>query len=139
MLARVDEIKQLVSQNHDVQETMLRLSRDQNTQLHALAERMKTQEDKMTEMMKKQDENTWAVLSQAKNVFCVVLEVKDMVNQLCAGIVDLRVLLSSQTMTRPLDPTRNLPLFVEDALGEIIEIPLDLVHSWEVTATRGFL
>ncbi len=111
---------------------MLRLSEDQNTQLHALAERMKKQEEDMAESMRKQDENNWKILSQAKSSFCALLEVKDMLHHVCTAIVDIRGLLLSQATTRSLDPTKGLPLIVEDALGNIIEVPLDLVHSWEV-------
>jgi hypothetical protein len=133
MLARVDEIKRLVAQNHGVQEAMLRLSQDQNTQLFALAERMKQHEENMAERMQKQDENHRAVLSQMKSGFGVLIEVKEMLHQVCAAVVDFRVLLSTQTVARTLDPTKNMPLIVEDALGNIIEFPLGLVHSWEVT------
>jgi len=90
MLARVDEITRLVSQNTDVEETMLRLSRDQNTQLHALAERMKKHEIHMAEKLQRQGENSWAILSQVKSGFCVLLEVKDMLHQVCTAVVEIR-------------------------------------------------
>ncbi|KAK4153252.1 hypothetical protein C8A00DRAFT_15503 [Chaetomidium leptoderma] len=122
MLARVDEVKRLVSQSHEVQVAMLHLSRDHSTQLYALGEKVE-----------KQEETGSAVLSQAKGTFRIVLEVKEMVNQLCKTVADIQLLLSSRTITKSLDPTKNLPLIVEDALGNIMEIPLDLVHSWEVS------
>ncbi|GAB1311654.1 Fungal N-terminal domain-containing protein [Madurella fahalii] len=117
MMARLEEVKRLLSQNHDVQDAALRLSQDQTTQLYALSERMKNQE-----------ESGWAILSQAKRTFNAVLGVKDMVSQACQAMVELRALVIS----RSLDPTQDMPLIVEDALGNIIKIPLDLVHSWEM-------
>lgn len=64
--------------------------------------------------MKRQEEHTEAVVSQTSSSYQVVLEVRDMVRQLVQAVVDFRVMLSHQTITRPLDPTRNLPLVVED-------------------------
>lgn len=121
MLARVDEIHRLVAKSEEVQEAMLHLSRDQSTQLFALSERVKTQ-----------TEHIDTVVSQNKSRFRVILDIKDVVTQLVTVVADFRVLLSNQAITRPLDPTRNLPLIVEDALGTLVEIPLDLVHSWGV-------
>jgi len=138
MLARVDEITRLVSQNTDVEETMLRLSRDQNTQLHALAERMKKHEISMAQKLQRQDENSWAILSQVKSGFCVLLEVKDMLHQVCTTVVEIRGLLLNQAISAALDPTKGLPLVVEDAFGNIIEMPLELIHSWEVCLSAMF-
>ncbi len=132
MLARVDQIKRLVAQNYDVQEAILRLSQDQNTQLFTLAESMKRHEEAVTKMLQKQDENSGAILSQMTTGLGILLEVKGILNQVCAAVVDVRVFLSTYSITRTLDPTKNLPLVVEDALGNVIEFPLDLIHSWEV-------
>lgn len=121
MMARVEEVKRLVSQNQEAHELILHLSQDQTTQLDALTERMK-----------KQEGNTETILSQLRGTLCAVLEIKDKVNHIFKAIIDFRLLLLNQTIPRPLDPTRNLPLIVEDALGTVMEIPLDLVHSWEV-------
>lgn len=124
MMARVDEVKRLLSQSQDAQEAALRLSQDQTTQLYALSERMKKQEGKI-----------WDILSQAKQTFSAVLGVRDMVSQVYQAVIGLRALVISHS----LDPTKDLPLIVEDALGNTIKIPLDLVHSWEVsTALDAF-
>ncbi|KAK4185619.1 hypothetical protein QBC35DRAFT_465409 [Podospora australis] len=121
LLARVEELKRLVSHYEEVQQTMRLLSLDQNSQLHSLEKRISAQES-----------TNASLLSHATNTFCVVLEIKDTVNRVCQAVVDLRALVTSISSLRLLDPTKNLPLFLEDALGARIEIPLHLIHSWEM-------
>jgi len=59
-------------------------------------------------------------------------EVKDLIDRLCQMIAKLQVLASNSMFFYGLDPTKDLPLVVEDALGNVLQIPLDLVHSWKV-------
>ena len=48
------------------------------------------------------------------------------------AVVSLETAVSDPVLRKPLDPTKGMPLVIEDALRETIEIPLNLVHSWEV-------
>lgn len=60
-------------------------------------------------------------------------EVNNHVSHVQRAIVRLETAVSDPVLKNPLDPTKDMPLFIEDPLGNSIEIPLDLVHSWEVS------
>ncbi|KXX74530.1 hypothetical protein MMYC01_209032 [Madurella mycetomatis] len=124
MMARVDEVKRLLSQNQDVQEAALRLSQDRTTQLYALSKRMK-----------KQEGDIWVILFQVKPTFSAVLGIRDMVSQVYQAVIGLQALVISHS----LDPTKDLPLIVEDALGNTIRIPLtSFIHGRYLSPSMHF-
>ena len=59
-------------------------------------------------------------------------EVNDHVNTVRQAVVSLEAAVSDPVLRKPLDPTKGMPLIIDDALRGTIEIPLNLVHSWEV-------
>jgi len=122
MLARIQEVKGLLSVSQETQEAILHLGQIHTSELRIVSDRLAVQGGDNRE-----------TLSIVKSTFCAVREVKDLVDRACQVVVSLQVLASNSMFFRGLDPTRNLPLVVEDALGNILEIPLDLIHSWEVT------
>jgi hypothetical protein len=122
MLARIQEVKGLLSVNQETQDAILHLGQIHTSELRIVSERLAVQGG-----------NNRETLSIVKSTFSAVREVKDLIDRACQVAVSLQVLASNSIFFRGLDPTRNLPLAAEDALGNILEIPLDLIHSWEVT------
>lgn len=42
---------------------------------------------------------------------------------------------SLSNIGRTLDPTRDMPVWFEDALGNLSEIPMDWIHTWDVRSS----
>lgn len=61
-------------------------------------------------------------------------KVRDLVARVADGVKKLKVYLSSTRLVRALDPTRNLPVTIEDPLGRTLHIAPELVDEiqWDV-------
>ncbi|KAK4111492.1 hypothetical protein N656DRAFT_780793 [Canariomyces notabilis] len=121
MLARLQEVKQLVAKDQETQEEILRLTQSTALEFRDVSQRLQVQEV-----------NSKMTLSIVQGTFRAVREVRELVDRVCQAVVGLQIIASNSMFFRALDSTKNLPLVVEDALGSFIEIPLDLVHSWEM-------
>lgn len=73
--------------------------------------------------LEKQAETGSQAIETLKRTFTALLEVKDMIGQLTQAVVSLQVSASNQSDLRRLDPTKELPVILEDSLGRLIEIP----------------
>lgn len=67
-----------------------------------------------------------------ETILASVQEINNHVVNVRQAVTTLQTKVTSPMPRNFLDPTKDMPLFVDDALGNTIEIPLRLVHSWEV-------
>ncbi|KAK3941234.1 hypothetical protein QBC46DRAFT_353431 [Diplogelasinospora grovesii] len=125
MMDRINEVKVLMDGH---QHELLRLyqehinvSREQKDQLCKIDGKLATQE-----------QTSWSMLALMKNVSVAVIELKDMVGTCAQVAVSLQTLASNPMFFRGLDPTRNMPVFFEDALGNVLEISVDWIHDWDM-------
>lgn len=63
-------------------------------------------------------------------------EVNKHVGHVHRAVVQLETAVSDPVLRNALDPTKDMPLIIEDPLRNTIEIPLKLVHTWEVWYNR---
>ncbi|KAI0005667.1 hypothetical protein F4779DRAFT_597903 [Xylariaceae sp. FL0662B] len=134
MLARIEEVNELVSREEQARQDILMLLREQNktsklqaTEIQAVGNRLITHE-------KTHEKGNWEILQTAKRCFSAVLEVKEILIKVSNNVANLQVLASNSMFLHPLDPTKGLPVILEDALGNILPIPMEWVDSldWDV-------
>lgn len=56
-----------------------------------------------------------------------------MVTQVAQLVTNLQSQMAQAPLTRTLDPTFNMPIYFEDALGTTLEIPVAWIHDWDVS------
>ncbi|KAK4157476.1 hypothetical protein C8A00DRAFT_40188 [Chaetomidium leptoderma] len=98
MLARIDEVQCLVSAEATCREEMLRLLKQQHNMANRQAVELK------------------AVKSQLESLASVV-EIKETLAQIAKVVVSFQVSASASTFLRYIDPTKDLPVIVDDPLG----------------------
>ncbi|RSL94418.1 hypothetical protein CDV31_014332 [Fusarium ambrosium] len=130
LCARIEEIRQLVSDNCQSREEMLDLLGVQNTASENQAEKL----EDMSQQLVVQEKSNRDILGLAKDTFSGILEVKALLVQISQTVVNLQVMASNSMFLRPLDPTKELPVILEDALGNELPIPSQWLDSleWEV-------
>ncbi|KAH6971410.1 hypothetical protein BKA56DRAFT_635546 [Ilyonectria sp. MPI-CAGE-AT-0026] len=84
----------------------------------------------VTESLQTQTRTSGTVLSLARDTYLAVLEIKGMIGNVCQIVVHLQSLASNSIFFRALDPTRDMPVLFEDALGNVIPIPMTWIHDW---------
>lgn len=76
-------------------------------------------------------------LTSIQRTLGAIIEVKAMVSQLTQSVLDLQVSISNVFFLRTLDPTRELPVILEDALGRNIPIPAEWLDSLDWDALQA--
>ncbi|KAK8063395.1 hypothetical protein PG996_008047 [Apiospora saccharicola] len=119
LLANINEVKIIVAKSQTDQQLLqgaLQLQRVENSARHSdLGRRLEAQ---ATGLM--------SIMTVLIAVFRELGQVKTLV-----AVVLLHLQAMMSTPLRPgLDPTRGLPVFFEDALGEVLELPLQWLHDW---------
>lgn len=69
----------------------------------------------------------------------MLVEIKDMLAVVAQNIVRLQFQASDTMHFKALDPTKGMPIMLEDPLGFVLEIPLDCVHDWDVSLLTLFM
>jgi len=59
----------------------------------------------------------------------------DLLRKLVEDVQVVRYQMSNSGPSRALDPTKNLPVLLEDPLGYHLTVPMDWINSWEVKTT----
>ncbi|RMJ17157.1 hypothetical protein CDV36_003176 [Fusarium kuroshium] len=135
LCARIEEIRQLVSDNCQSREEMLDLLRVQNTASENQAEKL----EDMSQQLVVQEKSNRDILGLAKDTFSGILEVKALLVQISQTVINLQVMASNSMFLRPLDPTKELPVILEDALGNELPIPAQWLDSLEWEVLYGLL
>jgi preprotein translocase subunit Sec63 len=125
-LARTAQIDQMLRSQHVLAEQQIAYSisnnlmiREQNTHLVTIADKFDGLQD-----------TSWTILGKATQILNTIVEVKSMVNVVFQWVLVQR---HQYPMYIGLDPTLHKPLILEDALGNIVEIPLSIANSWNVS------
>ncbi|KAJ2985684.1 hypothetical protein NUW58_g5402 [Xylaria curta] len=130
MLARIDRVQQLVSRTCASQEEVLSLLQHQRK----ASEKQEEKLEEVSQQLAIQDNSSRSILAVAKDALCGILEVKDLLFQVSKNVINLQIMASNTMFIRLLDPTRELPVIIEDALGRKLPIPAQWLDSleWEV-------
>ncbi|KAL6364619.1 hypothetical protein LRP88_02022 [Fusarium phalaenopsidis] len=86
-----------------------------------------------------QEKSSRDILGLAKDTFYGMLEVKALLIQISQTVVNLQIMASHSMFLRPLDPTKELPVILEDALGNELPIPAQWLDSLEWEVLYGLL
>ena len=120
-LAVVNQEKQLDKlliylQSHDERESTRR------EQLLHLTRKLEIQEESHKTVVQKVTEGLGGVIT-VKNMLVIVIE----------HVLQLQQMLSNASFMRSLDPTKGLPIILEDSLGFNNEIPVEWLDDWDVS------
>lgn len=135
MLARIDQVQQIVSTAANEREELLEC-------LHIQQSFHSQQSIKQLELLERVDQQQAAqektcsgILASLKESLAGTLYLGDILTQVSHNVAHLQITLSSLASMRSLDPTKELPVILEDALGRQLPIPAQWIDSleWEVS------
>lgn len=135
VLARIDEVQQLGSGLGTSQEKLFKLLQGQRTANEKQAEQQLQSLDEVNQQLVAQGKRGRNILAVAKDVLCSVHEVKNLLVQVSQSVIDFQIIASNSLFIHLPDPTRELPVVLEDALGRQLEIPAQWVDvlEWEAS------
>lgn len=134
LLARIDEVRQLCSQTPDVQAEILDLIQRQRTDSQKQAQMQMEGLDEVKEQLATLKRDHRATLEVFQGTVDSIVELKALLMSVSKTVIDLQISASTPVYARSLDPTRGLPVILEDALGRPFEIPAQWIENlqWEV-------
>ncbi|KAJ6789712.1 hypothetical protein PWT90_00576 [Aphanocladium album] len=133
LLARIDQVQQLCQTNH--QQVLQRLAEQHEKSIEPPAESLgliKRQLDAI-------ETTSRTSMSMIGDVLQGVLQIKNLVFSLSKTVVNLQIMASHTHCMRGLDPTKELPVILEDALGRPLEIPAQWLDTLEWNALNVLL
>ena len=152
MLARIDEVQEVVARYSYDQTKILNLlkvereaSKRHTRQLEEVKAKLAAQNEQLEsqsqqlEAAKQQlvqhNQTSWSILSVAKDALSGILEVKTMLYEVSQTVVSLHASVPGTGRGAALDPTMDLPVIIEDALGRQMPIPAVFLESiqWNVS------
>ncbi len=131
MLARIDEVQCLASAEATCREEMLRLLKEQCDTSKRQADELKAVNDQLVSHSR----SNWEILTSMKQSLSAVVEIKETLAQVANVVLSAQFLASTSTFLRFMDPTTELPIIVEDALGRSLPIPVEWIDclEWNVS------
>ncbi|KAF5010875.1 hypothetical protein FDECE_2982 [Fusarium decemcellulare] len=125
MLTRFNEIQTLVSKACNDQVDMLNLIRQAN-------EDYIRKFDEVDRQLVKQDEQSRRLVAMASEALCAIFQVKGLLIRISEAVTNIEVAFNSMYL-RPIDPTKELPVTLEDSLGRQFPIAPELLSflGWE--------
>lgn len=135
MLARIDEVQRLASQTRSGQGEILAFLKKHRAANEDQGHKQIQKLGEVSRQLDVQEKGGRAILAVAKDAFRGIIEVKKLLAQVSQNVIDLQVVASNSICIRPLDPTRGVPVILEDALGRSLEIPAQWIDTleWEVS------
>lgn len=117
------------------QEELLEFLQEQRAANEQQTEKQLQRLDEVNQQLATQEKGSRNILAVAKDAVRGILEVKNLLIQLSQNVIDLQITASNSIFIRLLDPTRELPVVLEDALGRQLEIPAQWIDAleWEVS------
>jgi len=67
------------------------------------------------------------------NIGRTATKTSDTLDRITDEVCALRHLTLNPAPSRSLDPTRELPVILEDAMGTQRQLPMDCIHNWEAS------
>ncbi|RTE71534.1 hypothetical protein BHE90_014055 [Fusarium euwallaceae] len=132
LLARVAEVKDLVSKSCSSQQEILDLMQQQRRASEEQAQKL----DEVNQQLVKHDASSRSVLALAREALGAIVQVKELLVQVSQDVINVQVVFNSMWL-RSLNPTNELPVIIEDVLGRHVPIPPQWVDSldWETLYT----
>lgn len=123
-------MQQLVSQNCQEHEQIRRILEAQIAPIEQCHQRLA----EISVQIDTQGESTRTALPLVKDTFECAVELKGMFLNMSRGVIDLQMKLSDLMSLRSLDPTEELPVIMQDALGRRLSILLEWLDTleWDV-------
>jgi hypothetical protein len=131
MLARIDEVQRLVSAEASSREEMLGLLQAQ----HDMASQQTHELRAVNGQLAAHSGSIRDVLMTVRQSLASVVEIKETLAHIARAVVSFQASSSASMLLRPLDPTRDLPVIMEDALGRQLTIPAEWIErlEWRVS------
>ena len=146
MLKRIEDveirIKGIEYQHTRHQDELLLLHRDYQNEFRTMhkeniaASRKHAQQlSRIEERFAAQEKTSGGLTAMMRNTYSAILELKNMLGQCIQVVIHLQYLASDHMYLRGLDPTRNKPVWLEDALGNLRVIPLEWNPDWKASTS----
>jgi hypothetical protein len=128
VIGRIEHVRELLAEQETHRRTLLSHlqsheagSKEQGERLQRIDERLKGQELSNT-----------SIVTSVSRAFAAIVQLKGMLADVADNVVHLQVLVSNSIFIRSLDPTRDLPITFEDAMGISRPLPLEWLNDWQV-------
>lgn len=133
LLARIAHVQQICQDNHCQVQQMLEQQRLKNDN-HA--RERNDQFDYIQAQLGKSEKTSSTIMSRASDTLQCILEIKQLIVSMSQTITQRQISASNSNCIRTLDPTKELPVMLEDALGRHLEIPAQWLDTlqWNVCA-----
>ncbi|KAH6685669.1 hypothetical protein F5X68DRAFT_209105 [Plectosphaerella plurivora] len=118
---RAEEVKNILG----AQQTLLIRLHNENEDRDKTAQQHMLQLGRIEQRLANQ-EQSWSA------VFSPIQDLKQMITQVAQLVTNMQSQLAHASHPRTLDPTLNMPIYFEDALGTTLEIPLAWIHDWNM-------
>ncbi|KAK9770307.1 hypothetical protein SCAR479_13048 [Seiridium cardinale] len=127
LLFRIGEVQGLISKHDEHQDALMKhMYRSENvTRLEA------SRIQDMEQSIQTLTENSNGIMSFVTNAVEGIIDLRRLLESVAETVVHIRAILSTPYFMKSLDPTRDMPIFLSDALGRKIDLPLELLVDWE--------
>lgn len=135
-MARIEEVKRICQHMQSGQEEVLSLLKKQRTENE---KRAAMQDEKLGQIQSRigvTEQNSCTILTLARDTLRGMLAVKSLLDSISEGVANLQIAASNAAAIRSLDPTKGLPVVLEDALGRPLEIPAQWIDTLEWNVVR---
>lgn len=129
LLTRIDAIQRLISAETEYKEEIWRLLKKQSETVNKQEQAITVLDQKITATFT----SVWEMLSSANQTLAIVIEMKGLATQLAQFVTSSQFLASTSTDLRLIDPTKDLPVTIEDALGRFHTIPSGWIEKLQWT------
>lgn len=134
--ARTEEVHQLVSTAQQHQKEIVELLQKQRSSNELQEERLEAINTQLVAQNKDHYRNHWELLGSIKTGFATVVEVKQLLVQVAQNVATIQAVLLNPTISRSLDPTKELPAILQDTLGRVVTIPPEWIDKMTWNASN---
>ncbi|KAL1841536.1 hypothetical protein VTJ49DRAFT_6965 [Mycothermus thermophilus] len=135
MRARIDEVHHLVSAHVDNYQDLIRLLREQRCTLKNQADQLRTANTQLAA----QSGTLSDILAGVKQSLAAAREIKHSLAEVAAFVANFQVYVSSTMSLYALNPTKELPVTIEDPLGRHLTIPPELTDCLQWSTFQSIL
>ena len=135
LAARIGEVQKLCQDEYQqVLEVFEKQKLDYNTQFEKQTEQLNAMQIELGTT----EQNGRTLLSMARDAVQGILEVKDLLISMSQAVISLQISATQTQYMRPLDPTKELSVTLEDSLGRQIPIPAEWLDTLEWAVCANF-
>ncbi|KAK3349545.1 hypothetical protein B0T25DRAFT_482206 [Lasiosphaeria hispida] len=128
VIARIKEVRTLLDERQQTQQALLASYQSRN---EVLASHQSGHITRIHKTLDTHGASLGSILCMTRSALHGIFQVKGMLVDLAENVVNLQVLVSNPTYLRPLDPTKDLPITLEDAFGYRLTLPEEWINDWE--------